>query len=246
MIGEAMNIEQTPFCRAIELKGTNGAYSAELEDNFHHFRVVVRHDGAHVTDIVGQAVRHPWSLCPFATAELTCMVGTSLSPDPVELAGRFSIRQHCTHLFDLAMLAITGAARDLRFRRYDIVAPQPQGNRSEAHLTRDDGLTITMVSVDAIVTVPHSWSGVSVKKGFSEWAAANLPADERDMALILRRSLFLGRGRRDLDSRRTAGDNPRNMGGCFVMQPERAAQALRVRGSTWDFPKDGKGPLDRA
>ena len=99
------------------------------------------------------------------------------------------------------------------------------------------------MSVDAVVTEPERWAGISVKKGFTEWASANLPADDRDMALILRRSLFLGRGRRELDSRRTAGDNSRNIGGCFVMQPELAKQALRMVGSTWDFPKDGKGPL---
>src|SRR6185312_8814867 len=39
------------------------AVTAELEDDFHHFRVTVAHDGACVTGVRATGVRFPWSTC---------------------------------------------------------------------------------------------------------------------------------------------------------------------------------------
>ncbi len=53
---------------------------AAMEDDFHHFTVRVRHDGSHVTEVTGEAVRFPWTTCPGAIAKLDELIGTPLFP----------------------------------------------------------------------------------------------------------------------------------------------------------------------
>src|SRR4030081_3400195 len=89
----------------------SGDVVAELEDDFHHFRVTVAHDGARVTGVRGMGVRFPWSTCPFAAAQLEPLVGMPLSTRSTAVGDVVSARDNCTHMFDLAGLAVAHPAR---------------------------------------------------------------------------------------------------------------------------------------
>ena len=66
----------TGYRRRIELVTVSPeVVQGELEDDFHHFRVSIAHDGAKVTAVEGTAVRHPWSTCPDALTPLRSLVG---------------------------------------------------------------------------------------------------------------------------------------------------------------------------
>ena len=74
---------------------------------------------------------------------------------------------------------------------------------------------------------------MEIGAGFTQWASAGLSTDEAEAALVLRRAVFISGGRGvDLD---TPGRRTGPMGGCWVWQPERAADARRNVGSTLDF-----------
>jgi hypothetical protein len=69
------------------------------------------------------------------------------------------------------------------------------------------------------------------------WALANLPAEEAEAALILRRCALISLGRSmNLDAQVHAEPTGR----CFVQQPGRAAQGLRIAGSIVDFSDSAK------
>jgi hypothetical protein len=48
----------------IRLAGRQGEMRAALEDDFHHFRVVLCHDGSYVLAVSSEGLRVPYSLCP--------------------------------------------------------------------------------------------------------------------------------------------------------------------------------------
>ena len=82
-----------------------------LEDDIHHVRVTVRHDGTRVTEAVGEAVRLPWSTCPGSEAGIASLVGTELASATRGLRDAYDRTLHCTHMFDLAQLVVAHAAR---------------------------------------------------------------------------------------------------------------------------------------
>ncbi len=55
------------YHRRIRATSSPGLVNAELEDDFHHFRVRLQHDGEKIVEIEGDAVRYPWTTCPGAT-----------------------------------------------------------------------------------------------------------------------------------------------------------------------------------
>jgi hypothetical protein len=70
-----------------------------------------------------------------------------------------------------------------------------------------------------------------------KWAEANLPAEEAEAAIVLRRSCDIGMGRgMDLEAIPVAIDLAEIMTGvCYSMQPEVMPVAFRNRGSIRDF-----------
>jgi hypothetical protein len=66
----------------------------------------------------------------------------------------------------------------------------------------------------------------------ARWAFNNLSEEEAEAALLLRRCTQISLGRlNNLDAQVHASSTGR----CYSQQPARAKQALRIKGSTWDF-----------
>lgn len=116
--------------------------TGELEDDFHHFRVDITHDGSVVTAIDGIGYRGPWTTCLDAGVPLQEVVGTTLTTSPSALAA-IDARRNCTHMFDLAGLVVTHAARGASDkRRYD-----PGERRYDIAITVPDADALTVESV---------------------------------------------------------------------------------------------------
>src|SRR5262245_29567242 len=94
------------YRRGFALAGGEGSVVADLEDDFHRFRVTLEHDGERVTHVLAQAFRYPWTECVGAVAVLRGLEGAALSQRPRAAARHADPRANCTHLFDLAGLAI--------------------------------------------------------------------------------------------------------------------------------------------
>lgn len=234
------------FCRSIVLEVDVRSVLAELEDDFHHFLVTLEHAGGLVTGISHTTIRYPWSLCPTAGGQLQGLVGTPLKCELRAALAQGDIRMNCTHLFDLACLAVTAAARGIVRRRYDIAVNMLNPAQRTATLARDDGFHLAWKIQGSEITDPVLFAGIGLKRGFVDWAADTLALDEAEAAILLRRAVFVSGGlRRDLDEVENAAEGARTMGGCFVMRDGIAEQALRMKGSTRDFTAPGAGPLPR-
>ncbi len=220
--------------RVIRLASQPGEVRAVIEDDFHHFRVVMAHDGQSVTKVSADSPRHPYSLCPAAGLQLRALIGTGLTTDVTALTRSVDARLQCTHQFDLAILAIASAARGDGLRRYDAVVPDRVAEVSQPYLLRDGVRVLDWTIVDSVITHPKSFAGVGLRHGFIEWVGRSLDHQAAEDAIVLRRAVFVSGGRglsEQLDAKSTAPPKA----GCWVQQPQRNFDARRMVGSTQDF-----------
>jgi Protein of unknown function (DUF2889) len=210
-----------------------GAVEAELEDDFHHFRVRLEHDGRRVTAIAGGAERFPWTTCGQATGPLAGLVGAPLAERSSAIAAHLPARANCTHLYDLAGLALAHRGVD---RRYHVVVPDRVDGATTATLDRDGKRRLAWQVRNHTIVAPEPFAGRTLRGGgFIQWADATFGPDEAEAAIVLRRALAISYGRQqDLDAYHTAAELPFMTGTCFTFQAERMPVALRVKGSTRD------------
>ena len=212
--------------------GGAGEARAALEDDFHHFRVRMAHEGGRVRHIQGWGVRHPYTTCPLAAGELSRLVDMRLGPIATSVARITDPREQCTHLMDLAGLAIAAAARSIVSRRYDISVPRRSDGYTCATLDRDGIPLLAWELQDTTIMEPAPYQSISLREGMASWAFAMLDLEEAEAALVLRRCALISLGRtKNLDTQVHAEPTGR----CFVQQPQRAALGRRMVGSTLDF-----------
>lgn len=224
------------FRRVIRIalgQGPGGAAEARavVEDDYHHFRVAIFHDGRQVTGSRTLDLRKPFTLCGAAGQRLQQLVGAPLSGDVMDVFRRVDARQQCTHQLDIAALAIAAAARSTQRRRYDIEIPLHAAG-FVAELWRDGEEVLCWDMVDERITAPEPFNGLGIGAGFSGWVAKHLGEEDAEAALVLRRGVFLAIGRRR-DEPMLAQATP--TGVCWVHQPARHARALGISHSVVDF-----------
>lgn len=222
--------------RIIRLNAIDGEVRSAIEDDFHHFRVLIRHDGARVTDVGATALRQPFSLCGAAGSRLDELVGERLLRDTTQFFRQHDALLQCTHQFDLATLAIALAARGVGARHYHAFVEDggAAGAQRRATLRRDGETILSWALQGGMIEAPDPYSGQALGRGFTAWAGTNLEVDDAEAALVLRRAIFIsgGRGRaEELDRQPHAVAR----GGCWVQQPERASLATREKGTSRDY-----------
>lgn len=225
-----------------------GQVTAELEDDFHHFRVLLGHDGSSVTSVAGEAIRFPWTTCPSASTELQGLVGAALPHRATGIASIIRARANCTHLYDLAGLALAqaGGRPD---RLYDVAVPdRDESGTTTASIACNGEPVLTWKATWREIVDPPPFVGVALRGSFIAWADADLPDDLAEAAVILRRAMDISMGRlMDLDQRPTAADVGHPMEGtCYTFSAERMPVAFRVRGSTRDFSEGPEALLRRS
>jgi len=240
--------------RRIILDATNGMVRAALEDDFHHFEVDLFHDGARVLEVEGRARRTPWTTCPSARAVLQRLVGAELGPEILRRSGLPDPLQQCTHMFDLALLAIAQAVRGGR-RQYDTsvldrigrtlfpeldaegrsIVPQHPDGCTRAELRRDGELLLCWDIESDKITGPAPFDGVEIRR-LTRWGEGRLDDDGFEALRVLQRALLVSGGRVNRhDELPSAAYIPAGLGSCLIQQPDNAAAALRVRRSSRDF-----------
>ncbi|MGH8416924.1 MAG: DUF2889 domain-containing protein [Pseudomonas sp.] len=224
------------FRRRIEIVSSgqtdSGEVRAALEDDFHHFRVCLRHEHGVLSQITGQALRFPYSACPQAIEPLQALSGMALSPIAHSVTRQTDARQQCTHLLDLAGLAVAAALRPAQLRRYDIQVPLRVEGRTRAMLQLNGKQLLEWRISGAIIEGPEPFAGVNIREGMARWALNTLTPELAEAALLLRRCTMISIGKtQNLDGQIHASSTDR----CYTQQTVRAPQALRMVGSTWDI-----------
>lgn len=223
---EPMDMAESGMHRIVRIAVRPGMARAIIIDDFHHFRIGLRHDGQAVTALCSRAVRYPYSLCPASGEALDALVGLPLSRRIFDVSAAINARQQCTHQFDLAAQLVTAAARG-QARGYDILVTDPHEGRCTARLTRDDGFAMGWAIEGMAIIGPDNHAGVALDQGFTAWAASLPDEDSAEAALALRRAHMVLRGRTRLEELNRRLFAP-TRGSCYVMQPERAMLSERI------------------
>jgi hypothetical protein len=225
------------YRRRFRVTPGEGWVRSELEDDYHHMRVTLRHAGGVITAVEPEMVRAPWTTCPGAIARLEqTFTGAALSEAPV---GRNAEKAtNCTHLHDLATLAATHAF-DAAPLTYDILTEDPIDGRRRIALRRNGEPVMHWVEQDGRLVEPAAAAGLTLLqlKPYIE----SLDAAGQEQARILRWGAVVAHGRAiPLENQSDATRMPPT---CFTFQPETKLKARRV-GEIRDFSGGGEQPLE--
>jgi hypothetical protein len=224
------------YRRRIRVEASGDSARAALEDDPHHFEVRLRHDGARVVAIEGRGVRYPWSACADASSELSVLLGAPLDPRITAVGALADSRQHCTHLYDLAGIAIAYAARSPARAQYDMAVPEPIRGPTRVTLAKNGAPLLAWDIAAGAIREPAPFSGVPLVGKFLGWAQANLSPELFEAAVLLRRACMIARCRLFvLDSVPNAAALEGEPNRCFTQQPKRAAGATRMLGTQLEF-----------
>ena len=236
------------YRRALRMETTGERTRAELVDDFHHFAVRIDVRAGRVVDVVGEDVRIPWTTCAGALAPLRAMVGASVTRSLSALRAHTEARRQCTHLHDIACLAVAHAARaagreGTTRRRYDVALPDRRRGATRAVLERDGEVRLVW-SLDRsgiVEAIPDAFAGLPLAgRRFQARLAALEDPDEAEAAWVLQRAVFIGTGRRhDFESMRVAAEFAAVVGGrCHSFASERVDRAFKIPNTVRDFTRD--------
>lgn len=224
------------------MKGEARTVAIELFDDYHHMRCRLTHDGCRVTGIGGgEVLRFPFSTCIGAGAALQELVGVELDAGAA-LYRDGRPQRDCTHLFDLAELAIDFApARGTRKLEIEI-ADQRADDSAIARARIDGVLVYDWAIAGETILAPHARR--SLFCGFVPWARARFAGVRLQAALQIQKGVLVARGRRYVVDRNGGGltDEPERIGSCFSFTEPSFSAAQRLHGYARDlrdgFPRD--------
>jgi hypothetical protein len=244
--------------RLIDLRCRDGeTVVAWLEDDFHHFGVTLVHDGNTVREVRAATLRYPWSSCPGAAAPLRSLIGQALIHRASDVGRLLEMRLQCTHLFDLAGLALAQAALRREHRRYEIIVEDPEVNAwdevrdrpaslgpSTAVLSQNQVEVMRWELQAQVITGPAPYAGQSLQRGFREWTEA-LPEQQAEYAGVLRRAVMVSFGRL-MNMRRFPTTESVGMSAvCHSYQPDQRVLALNTSHLQRDYAQSADGMLSQ-
>lgn len=192
------------FRRRIRLVSTGNQVQADLEDCNHAFRLTLLHDGQQVTGITAEPIRFPFNTCPGALVNLQGFIGCALSASIPEIRQFVRPEQNCTHLYDLATLALAHVAHGRTVRQYDVAIPDERDGVLPAEVSCDGLLQHSWQIRQREIIFPPHLAGKPIMKGFYQWATAEFAGDALEAAEVLQRGYFVSHTRR-LDLKSSVG-----------------------------------------
>lgn len=227
------------FRRRIRLYNEPGQVGAELEDCNHGFRLIIKHQHQYINAIEVEALRYPLSSCPGAIKPLQALVGCRLDSSLNTFKQASQPRNNCTHLYDLALLAINHAQRNELERIYDVEVPDSMDTKQSMSVLRN-GQQIHHWEIDRqLIVKPNGLVDKPVMQGFSKWSQQHFnDADNLEAALVLQRGYFVARARRvELNNRggEPAVNDTMMTGACYSYSPNVVERSWRLPGTVRDF-----------
>jgi len=220
------------YRRRIRIEPRAGSIKVELEDDYHHMRLVVEHSAETIRKVCSEMIRAPWSPCPGAVAKLK----HAYEQLPwVQVRGHQAKPAHCTHLFDMMDLAATHW-QDQQCTQYDIWVRDAETSGGTRHaLIHCNGEALLEWREQAMQAeggvLPNSMGLFEM----NPWIKT-LPDRFAEAARLLRWGNVIANGRNiPLAEQSDATKMPPN---CYTFQPETAKTAVRV-GVIKDFSSGG-------
>jgi hypothetical protein len=238
-MGEPLSlaIDQLPgYRRRIRITPSAGAARAELEDDYHHMAVTLRHENGIVTEAIAEQTRAPWTTCPGAIAQLAHDFNGVLLAD-IPRSKDVKLR-NCTHLHDLATLA-ADHARDERLIEYDMFVSDPILDRRLIELRKNGSPVMQWVEQNGRLVSSAAMNGLTILH-LNDWIRT-LTSEEQEYARLLRWGARIAYGRLiPLEQQSDATTMPLS---CYTFQPHISVGARRI-GVIRDFSGETTQPLD--
>jgi hypothetical protein len=243
------------YRRRIVLDSSGQLVRAAVEDDFHHFEIELSMADEVVSAIDVRSFRHTWTTCPGAVAALDDFIGQRIESRILRRKDVTDPSQHCTHLYDLAILAICRGSRGVGRTVYDIEiedrfqirnnekAPldppdhrnYPALGRSEAYLRRDGVLALHWSLDGHVITAPSEVAGIDYRK-IGKWAEKLDDDSVLEAIKVLRQGVFVSEGRLfDLDGMDGPSQTRLPEGVCYALQRENIRDGYRPSGMQIDF-----------
>lgn len=222
------------FYRRVIFEVEPGLCRVAMEDEHHRFELAVGHDGEQITSVHSQAKRTPWSVCPQAERQLQAFVGQPLRQRISSRLPGIDAKQQCTHQYDLLTVALAQALLPGR-REYVSRVRGAMHEYRHAELFLDGRQLLDWRLRGTRIDSQDVFDQRDLRD-LMGWAEAELDDPTLEALYVQRRAVMVAASKGyNLDLVPNAGVAMRaRAGACFVFQPERADQALRMRGSTRD------------
>ena len=228
------------FRRRIRLVHSPGQVVAELEDSSHGFSLAMQYRDAVVQQIEAQTYRYPYTTCPGAKKPLMAFKGQAINADPRDINKTINARVNCTHLYDLAMLALAHASRPYGTRVYDVVLPDETDSASKLSVLLDNTPVLEWQVKDWQITAPTVLQGQALYNGFAgSWSKyCGDDSETFEYGLIAQKGYLVSHARR-YDHARTEGKaaivDEAALGICHTYSPDIIQTAHFTRNSYRDF-----------
>jgi hypothetical protein len=225
--------------RAIRLRGSAGCVEAALEDMRHAMICTLFHDGLVVTAVEADFRRYTLQVCPGASEPLKAIVGMPLATSTAAFFANGRARQNCTHMLDLAWLALRHAGRNGLEWLYEIEIPDVVSGPMRGTLRRNGAVVQDWLVDDSVIAAPSHLAGQSLAGGFMRWATGQSGLDELEVeeCLILHKGFFMVGARRMQLPEGPLSESFRTAvtGVCYGYGAERIGGAVGLSGMGRDF-----------
>lgn len=209
---------------------------AEMEDDFHHFRISLTHDGNVVTSIRGESIRFPWSTCgQEAAKKIEDLAGCRLESLYHQLAIESRYAQ-CTHLFDLVQLAVNHAVEPHCSRLYQsTVTLVPKRGPVQAVILLNGEPLLDWQIDNGAITSPTSYAGARID-ALAGWVySQKLPPELIEANLVLQRAVHVSYGKIYAWHSIEWASEQNLPPTCYTLQSDQASRAARVFDSVRDY-----------
>jgi hypothetical protein len=220
------------FWRRIEVHPQPGSVSAGVEDDVHRFHVRIAHRDGTITRVDTEEPRVPYTTCPGAGAFLR----SELTGRRLDDIARLDAKQHCTHLFDIAVLAVR-LVEERALQRFDIRVGDRIDERTTATLSLNDVEMLRWYLEGTSIVGPKPWSGRELRQ-LSRWESELSPRDALH-ARLLRMGAMVSNARQSPPVERATDLGPGRLGACFTHSLPRALEAVRASTERRDFSQGG-------
>jgi hypothetical protein len=234
-------VEPSIFRRRIIVDAVGNSVHAGVEDDFHHYEILLTHDGSVITSASADSIRTPFVTCFEAGAQLALLTGHPIVTRPTGLPDP---HHQCTHMFELAVVAIAQAVRGGR-RQYDIAVPHRElGGVGSVTLHRDGELVFDWALDGDLISMPPDYGGKNVRE-LARWAEAECDDETLEAIRVIRRGIHVSSGRSiPPDMYVDAAAIPQILGACYVFQPIRVDRGVRDGDKRRDFSRNAAAMLN--
>lgn len=207
------------------VRSCDGRYaSASLLDDFHEMDVSLSVERGVIVDATASMARYPKTTCTGACGAIAALRGLPID----SLRSKVDRGGQCTHLFDLASLALSWlAANGDEGEHVQVIeialTDRDEKVRQQLDLTIDGATALSLKLRGETIVEPAQYGGRALFDGFGRWVSETFARDEAELWRLAQMSVFVARGRRhfvDGPEPRTSSQEPIRKGACFSYSGE--------------------------